>query len=152
MSATEAAAQGTLPSVAPLTEGDASLVAHMRSHVLGWDRNIEYVARAIRDGHAVGAFDGGLVAFRYQHRLAPDVLGDGLTLVHPAWRGRGIGRHLVHEFERTAPDHFHLSVVINTDLHASATPKPDSTGFWTACGYQLAATTGPTRLLTRHLR
>lgn len=135
-----------------LTAGDTSPVGHMRCDVLGWDRRPGYVRRALTAGHGVGAFDqGGLVGFRYQHALTPDVLGDGLILVHPRWRGRGVGRVLVEEFEHTAPASFHLSVVLNTDLLHSATTKQDATGFWQACGYELVASTPGSRLLVRRL-
>jgi len=135
-----------------LTGADVPLVGHMRETVLGWDQRLDYVEQAITSGHAVGAFsDGGVVGFRYQHAMVPDVLGDGLILVHPAWRGQGVGRRLVADFERAAPTRFRLSVVLNTDLLDSRTPKADATNFWLSCGYDLVASTGPSRLLVRQL-
>jgi len=135
-----------------LTDADVLLIGHMREAVLGWDQRLDYVRQAVRSGHAVGTFsDGGLVGFRYQHALLPDVLGDGLILVHPAWRERGVGKQLVTEFERCAPERFRLSVVLNTDLLASRTPKADATRFWLSCGYELVTSTGPSRLLVRPL-
>jgi len=121
--------------------------------VLGWDACPDYVRQAVAAGWSVGAFtrESRLVGFRYQHALTPDVLGDGLLLVHPAWRRQGIGTRLVTTFDQCAPDRFRMSLVLNTDLLASREAKEDATGFWVAQGYELAASTGPTRLLVRHL-
>lgn len=140
-------------AVAKATVADIRDICEMRRAVLGWPLRQRYVRQAVVHGHAVVARDGDgrLVAFRYQQRLAPDTLGDGLTLVVPEWRGLGVGRRVVEEFERAASPRWRLSVVVNTDLLAAAATKPPATGFWTACGYRLAADTGSTRLLWRLL-
>jgi len=113
----------------PATTDDVNAICSMRQAVLGWARRDGYVATAIADGHAVVAYeDGVLVAFRYQHPLTPDTLGDGLLLVPLALRGVGLGRAVVEAFERTAPPTWLMSVVLNTDLLAAKSPKGPATG------------------------
>ena len=142
-----------MTNIRTLGEADVPLICHMREQTLGWDPRPDYVRQAVVDGHAVGAFEsGGLIGFRYQHALTPDVLGDGLALVHPAHQRRGLGRQIVEQFELLAPERFRMSVVLNTDLLASAAEKPDATDFWRSCGYALVASTGPSRMLVRMLQ
>lgn len=147
---------GTLDDidVALAGPGDVDDIVALRVAVLGWDPRAGYVAAAITDGHAVVARERHsrtLVGFRYQHALTGDTLGDGLMLVVPAWRRRGVGSALVEHFEATAPSCWALSVVVNTDLVAAASPKPPATSFWVACGYTLVADTGATRVLVKSL-
>lgn len=139
--------------VRPATGGDVDAIAALRVSVLGWDRRDRYVRAAITHGHATVAHTsaGEPVGFRYQHALTPDTLGDGLLLVTPPWRGRGVGRALVTSFEATADVRWALSVVLNTDLLVAATDKPPATGFWVRMGYQLVAQTPGTRLLVKSL-
>jgi GNAT superfamily N-acetyltransferase len=76
-------------------------------------------------------------------------LWDGLMLVLPECRRRGLGRVLVRHFEDTAGRNWKLSVVFNTDLLEADCEKPPATRFWVACGYTVVADTGGTRLLTK---
>src|SRR5690606_37916385 len=91
---------------------------------------ISGLGQGLADGHGVlgELADGTPVAGRFQRPICPDLLGDGLMVVRPAYQGRGLGRACVEFWEETCPERFTGSIVANSDLYKSAR-KPPATGF-----------------------
>lgn len=143
---------GALVDIRVATAADVEGIGELFESLYGKDADRDEIQTRLLRGHAVVAMvNQHLIGYRLQTRLGPELLGDGSILVLEELQGRGLGAALVEFFEKSVPDIWKLSLVINSDLYATRRKKPDATSFWLRCGYRLVANSGATRVFVKEL-
>jgi len=107
------------------------------------------LTRAAAGGRAVVATSAGqVVGYVAARPVAPDILGDGTFLVHPARRGAGVGTALLAQMRSLVAGRWAASLFTNSTAHTALDPtKRSAVAVYLRAGYVVLADTGDTVVL-----